>query len=109
MLSRTETAGIRFWGRNLGLDSFFNLGWSGANQVTRAAAMTLVIILVTRHLGPSAYGSLAFGLSVVKIGVIAAGLGLNRIIVQQLVLKPEATTAVLRGGLLLKGISGFVW
>ena len=95
--------GAEPWSRFL-----FNLGWSGANQVTRAAAMTLVIILVTRHLGPSAYGSLAFGLSVVKIGVIAAGLGLNRIIVQQLVLKPEATTAVLRGGLLLKGISGFV-
>jgi PST family polysaccharide transporter len=105
---KDRVARRQFLAADRGVSFLCNLGWSGANQVTRAAAMTLVIIVVTRHLGPSAYGSLAFGLSIVKIGVIAAGLGLDRIIVQQLVLKPEATPNVLRGGLLYKALAGFV-
>lgn len=100
---RTGILGVEGW-----LPFFCNLGWSGANQVTRALLITFVVILVTRHLGPSAYGSLALGLSIVKIGIIGAGLGLGRILVQELVLEPESTSNIMKTGLLLKGLAGLL-
>lgn len=87
---------------------WFNLGWSGANQSIRAATFALFTVLAARHLGPSAYGAFSLSLAIVKIAAVVAGFGLDRVVVRELVLNPNAFVGILRRSLLFRLGSGVV-
>ncbi len=95
----TRIGALRQEGR---LNLLFNVGWSGASQAARAAALAVVTIAVTRHLGPQGYGVFALAMAVVKIAMVLAGLGLERVVVRQLVLQPAGSRAILRRAFLLR-------
>lgn len=89
----------------LGTASVRNLCWSFANEGCRAVSIGLVAILLARHLGPTDYGVLVFGLSIVKIGWVVAKLGLDRILVREFVLRPEASSGTLWRALAMKSLA----
>ncbi len=73
-----------------------NTGWSLADQITRILLGGIVIVALSRHLGPSTFGTLAFAVSVVKIFSVVATLGLDRIVVRHAVVQKESAPALLR-------------
>ncbi len=79
-----------------------NSVWSLLNQLTRVAALAIVMIALSRHFGPERFGTLAFGLAFVRIFAVIATFGLDRILVRHFVEAPDDGRALLREGLRLK-------
>jgi O-antigen/teichoic acid export membrane protein len=79
-----------------------NGSWSLLTQVARVASLAIVMIALSRHLGPQRFGSLAFGLAFVRLFAVLAAFGLDRIFVQHLIEAPEQRNSIARGGFLLK-------
>ncbi|MGI8431716.1 MAG: flippase [Chthoniobacterales bacterium] len=79
-----------------------NSAWSLLNQLTRVAALALVMIALSRHFGPERFGSLAFGLAFVRIFAVLAAFGLDRVLVRQFVESPNDGRVILRRALRLR-------
>lgn len=62
-----------------------NAGWLFAERLLRAAVGLPVAVLLTRHLGPESFGALSYGLAWVSIATTVAGLGLDSLVVRDLV------------------------
>ncbi len=62
-----------------------NSGWSLAVQIVRAGSLAVVLILLARYLGPTAFGVFAVAFSIVKIFSVVAGFGLERVSVKRIV------------------------
>jgi O-antigen/teichoic acid export membrane protein len=82
--------------------------WSLLNQVARVATLALVMIALSRHFGPTRFGSLAFGLALVRIFAVVAAFGLDRVLVRQFVETPENPAALLTAAFRLKLAIGAV-
>lgn len=88
-------------------------------RLARAAVSAIALALMARHLEPAGFGALNFALSLAGTIMPLAQLGLEAVVVRELVRRPEqagellGTTAILRaatgvvcaGGLLLAGFS----
>ena len=81
------------------MDSSSRPGWQvlGASFATLLTGTVCVhalafvaSIFVTRALGPSEFGSLAFGLSVALVVALAGGLGLDDLLVRELARRPAS-------------------
>lgn len=91
---------------------FFNTGWLLADNILKLILGLFVGIYVARYLGPEQYGVLSFSISFVVIFGALARLGLNNIIVRNVLMHPDqrdeilGTALVLRigGGILLFGV-----
>ena len=59
--------------------------WMILEKVFRLCLGILVSALLARHLGPSGFGELNFALAILAIALTFSGLGLNRIIVREVV------------------------
>jgi O-antigen/teichoic acid export membrane protein len=96
-----------------------NMGWLFIDKVLRMGAGLLVGIWVARYLGPEQFGLLSFSTAFVALFGALAGLGLQSVVVRNIVLDPTCaeetlgTAALLQlaGGLLAYGcvIGGIVW
>lgn len=96
-----------------------NMGWLFIDKVLRIGAGLLVGIWVARYLGPEQFGLLSFSTAFVALFGALAGLGLQSVVVRNIVLDPTCaeetlgTAALLQlaGGLLAYGcvIGGIVW
>lgn len=62
-----------------------NSGWSVTVQVTKTASLMVVAILLARYLGPEVFGIFAMAFSIVKIFSVAAGFGLDQIVVKRVI------------------------
>jgi O-antigen/teichoic acid export membrane protein len=92
--------------RNKGVQKyFFNTSWLFLEQVSRILASLLVGIWVIRYLGPEQYGLLAYAASFVGLFAIIAPLGLDGIVVRELV-KDESKRDKLLGSAFVLKLSG---
>jgi len=85
-----------------------NVAWLLGNQVLVMVVAATVGVWVARYLGPSDYGTLSFGTSIVAISASFAVLGLEKVVVRQLLAGPGAEGEILGSALVLRVISGCV-
>ena len=81
---------------------FANTSWLLGERILRMAVSLFVGIYVARYLGPENYGLLSYANSFVGIFVALATLGLDDIVVRELVKNPEKREELLGTSFLLK-------
>ncbi|RJQ70882.1 MAG: flippase [Desulfobacteraceae bacterium] len=67
----------------------FNTGWLTLERVTRLGIGLLISVLVARHLGPEHFGILSYTLSIIAFLSTFVYLGLNGLVVRDIVRLPE--------------------
>lgn len=85
---------------------FKNTSWLLAERVFRIFASLFVGVWVARHLGPSDYGAFQFAFSFVSIFTAIATLGLDEIVVRELVKDESKKNALLGTSFFLKALGG---
>lgn len=84
-----------------------NTGWLMADKVVRLGVGLFVGVWVARYLGPGQFGLMNYAMAIVALFGTVAGLGLNGIVVRDLVRKPEEASVTLGTAFLLQLIAGF--
>lgn len=87
---------------------FFNTGWSMAENILRLLAGVLVGVYVARYLGPEQFGILSYSLAFVSIFAAVAKLGLDSIVVKEIVENPKDEAELLGTAFWLKLGASFV-
>lgn len=90
---------------------FSNIGWLFADRVVRMGVGLLVGVWVARYLGPADFGLLNYVMAVTALFVTIGALGLNDIVVRDLVSRPQETGEILgtaAGLQLVGGVVAFV-
>lgn len=72
-----------------------NISWLLLDKVVRLGMGLLVGVWLARYLGPQGFGSLNFATALVALFAACAALGLNGIVVRNLVRQPEEATVLL--------------
>jgi O-antigen/teichoic acid export membrane protein len=90
------------------LKALTNTGWLFGDQILRMAVGLLVGVWVARYLGPEQFGLLNYAMAFVSLFGAIASLGLNGIVVRDLVKNPESANATLGSTFLLQFIGGFL-
>ena len=107
MLSRAKKLTKKAW-EHKGLRHYgANTIWLFAEKAVRMAVGFTVGIYVARQLGPSKYGLLNYAIAFVGIFSVIAGLGLDSIVVRELVKYPEKRDKILGSTLAMK-FAGFI-
>lgn len=83
-----------------------NSGWLISDKVVRALVGLPVTILLTRYLGTESFGQWSFVVAWISILSTIAGLGLDSIVVRELVRNPERASAIVVSGLVMKFVAG---
>ena len=81
---------------------FANTSWLLGERALRIAVSLFVGIYVARYLGPERFGLLSYALSFVGIFVALATLGLDEVVVRELIKTPEQREKILGSSFLLK-------
>ena len=84
-----------------------NTTWLFAEKAVRMVIGLVVGIYVARQLGPAQYGLLNYAISFVSIFSVIAGLGLDQIVIRELVKYPEKRNKLLGSTLAMK-FAGFI-
>ena len=87
-------------------DILTNTGWLFADKIVRMGIGVFVGIWVARYLGPDQFGILNFAAAFVALFGVIAGLGLNSIVVRDLVNEAECAGAILGSAFFLQWIAG---
>lgn len=85
-----------------------NMGWLFLDKVLRMGAGLVVGVWVARYLGPEQFGLLSFSTAFVALFGALAGLGLQGIVVRDIVRDPAGTEATLGTSVGLQLLGGFV-
>ncbi len=72
-----------------------NSGWLMADRVLRMIVGLVVWAWVARYLGPEELGVLSYTVALVAIFAVLATLGLNRIVIREIVSQPDQTDEIL--------------
>jgi O-antigen/teichoic acid export membrane protein len=86
----------------------FNTGWMFAEKILLMVVAFFVGIYVARYLGPEKYGLLNYAISFVAIFKVMAGLGLDGIIIRELVQSRGAKKSILGSSFILKTIGACI-
>lgn len=98
----------RLEGRDTILRSLDNSLWLFADQIVRMAAGLLVGVWLARYLGPEQYGWLSYAAALVGTVGVVTSLGLNAVVVRELVRTPDAAPALLGAAFFLRAAGGAV-
>jgi len=98
----------RLDGRHVLQAALGNTAWLFADKVLRMGVGLMVGVWIARYLGPSRYGLLSYAASLVGIFTALAALGLDAIIVRDVVRNPEQTREILGTTFTLRFLAGFV-
>lgn len=79
-----------------------NTNWMIAEHLLRVTSGLFIGIWIARHLGPENFGLLSYALAFTSIFGGLAKLGLDSIVIREIVNKPEETNEILRGAFWLK-------
>lgn len=82
-----------------------NMGWLSAEKLLRMILSFLVGVYVIRYLGPDNFGKLSYGISFVALFIAISKLGLDQIVIRNLVEQENLTTEILGTAFLIKSIS----
>ncbi|HEY4355749.1 MAG TPA: flippase [Acidobacteriaceae bacterium] len=85
-----------------------NIGWLSADKIVRMGGSLLVGTLVARYLEPTAFGLLNLAVAIYTLFNTASNLGLDYLVVRDVVLFPEATHEVLGTAFWLKAAASVV-
>jgi len=85
-----------------------NIGWLFADKILRVGLGLIVGVWVARYLGPEKFGQFNYCVSFVSLFGAFAGLGLNGIVVRNLVNHPHSYNEVLGTAFALQLIAGLV-
>ena len=94
----------RLVGRDTMQRSIDNVSWLFMDQLVRMAAGLLVGVWVARYLGPEQFGWLSYATAVVGTVGAFTSLGLNAVVVRELVRTPSATARWLGAAFFLKSL-----
>lgn len=83
-----------------------NILWLLGERVARAAVTATVLGLVARHLQPEDFGRLNFAVTITLIAGYLANLGLEGIVVSELIRRPTQSGAVLGTACILRFVGG---
>lgn len=89
-------------GRTRILNIISNAGWLGVERIVRAATSFIVVVWIARTLGPELFGALNFAQSMVIGLVPLVTLGLNPILVRDLVQQPGQRDSLLASAVVLR-------
>ena len=81
---------------------FANTSWILGERISRMGVSLFVGIYVARYLGPERFGLLSYASSFVGIFVALATLGLDEVVVRELIKTPEQREKILGSSFLLK-------
>ncbi len=103
-----KSARFSRWTRFRNEPALANFSWLTADKLFRLTLSLGVGTWMARHLGPTEYGTLNYGLSVTAILAILPTLGLDLIVRRELVQHPERQDVLLGTTFFLKLGAGFV-
>src|SRR3989338_7129767 len=87
---------------------FYNFGFANISRVAVTIVGVFIVALLTRNLGPQAYGQYSAVLAYAFIGSVLADMGLNTILVREISQKPEKEVEILGSLLTLRAILVFI-
>ncbi len=87
---------------------FFNTFWMMSEKLIRMFLNLFVIVFVARYLGPDRFGILNYAISFVYLFLGIALLGLDNIVVRNLVLSPEDSDRILGTSFYLKVLGSLI-
>lgn len=85
-----------------------NASWLFADKIIRLGAGLIVGVWVARYLGPRSFGQLTYAIAFVSIFSAVASLGLDSIVVRELVRDPENENEILASAWTLRLLGGTV-
>lgn len=85
-----------------------NTGWQFADNILRMAVSLVVSIWLARYLGPDQFGLLSYALAFVALFSAFASLGLDDIVVRDLVRDPACKNEILGSAFLLRVFGGVI-
>jgi O-antigen/teichoic acid export membrane protein len=87
-----------------------NTVWLLADRVLRLSVGVVIEIAIARYLGPDQFGLISYAIALVALFSTLSTLGLDSIVIRDIVRQPEAKNALLGTAFTLKWIaSGFTW
>lgn len=87
-----------------------NSSWLLLDRGTRVFVGVFIIAWIARYLGPNQFGEMSYALALVSIVGSLSGLGLNGIVVRELVKKPNEASKILGTTFILQILAGlFSW
>ncbi len=84
-----------------------NILWLVGERAGRAVVTASVLGLVARHLAPAGFGQLNFAITIAAIAAPLANLGLEGIVIDELIRRPASAGAVLGTAFRLRLLAGF--
>ena len=87
---------------------FVNTSWVFAEKIIKIFAALFIGVWVTRYLGPEKFGILSYAQSFIAIFLAFSTLGLNKILVRELVKKPSDKNVLLGTTLFLQTIGSTI-
>ena len=85
-----------------------NTGWLFGDRVVRMGIGLVVGVWVARYLGPAQFGLMNYAVAIVALFGTVANLGLNGIVVRDLVKSPERAYSILGTAFVLQFLGGLV-
>ena len=85
-----------------------NTGWLFGDKILRMGVGLLVGVWVARYLGPEQFGLMNYAMAIVALFGAVASLGLNGVVVRDLVQDPDSAKTTLGTAFLLEFIGGFL-
>lgn len=85
-----------------------NTGWIIGQQIVHMVLSLIVGMLSARYLGPANYGVINYVSSFVTLFSSIATLGMDSVVVKELIDRPDEEGTVLGSGIFLRAISGFL-
>ena len=85
-----------------------NTGWLISDKIIRMAIGLFVAAWVARYLGPDQYGLLNFSLALVALVGVLSNLGLQELIIRNIVKDPEKRDDLLGTAFVIKAVGGIL-
>lgn len=95
-------------GRHVFQKAIGNTGWLMADRVLRMIIGLVVIVWVARYLGPENFGLLNYSIAFASLFLAFATLGLDNIVIREIVNNPESTEEIIGSAFFFKAGRRFI-
>ncbi|MDO8303202.1 MAG: flippase, partial [Sedimentisphaerales bacterium] len=85
-----------------------NIGWLFFDKILRMGVGLLVGVWIARYLGPEQFGQLNYAIAFVGLFGAIAGLGLNGIVVRDILRAPQSASITLSTAFILQAVAGLL-
>lgn len=92
----------RLEGRHLLQKILGNSGWLVADKIVRMGVALIVTVWIARYLGPKYFGLLSYALAIVGLFAAFSSMGLQGIVIRDLVRRPDEQKTILASAFLLR-------